>query len=403
MRASTQILIGDCQEQMKNIPDKSIYCCVTSPPYYGLRDYKIDGQVGLEKTPEKYIQKIVDVFSDVHRILRDDGTVWINLGDSYVSSGVKNGNVNNEASTLDGGKTTQAMAASVEGQFIYDRKPKDLLGIPWRVAFALQADGWYLRQDIIWHKPNPMPESVRDRCTKSHEYVFLLSKSPRYFYDSDAIKEESIDPESRIGRNKRYDDKFVGQKFSNTRGFSKIEVGTKYLTRNKRSVWTVSTQPFKGSHFAVYPPKLVEPMILAGCPDRCCPVCGAGWVRITKHHKGIHNPKASKDQKIRQDGVRTGGLHNTTIGSGQHGWDETLGFEPSCDCNSTDYIPGTVIDPFGGSGTTAYVANAYGRNAILCELNPEYENLIRERLKLPYDRNDNVDNNEGKRKLRRLL
>ena len=221
-----KIIQGDCIEGMRQIADESVHCVVTSPPYYGLRDYGVDGQIGLEETPEAYVEKMIDVFREVRRILRSDGTVWLNLGDSYASG-------------------------------------KQLIGIPWRVAFALQADGWWLRQDIIWHKPNPMPESVTDRCTKSHEYIFLLTKSERYFYDAEAVKEKAVS--KIVAGGSLYND--TGREAAAGRVRWECERTDYTVTgRNKRSVWTVATQPYAEAHFAVYPPKLIEPCILAGSP-----------------------------------------------------------------------------------------------------------------------------------------
>lgn len=294
------ILPGDCLESMRTLPEKSVHCCITSPPYYGLRDYGHDGQIGLEETPEQYVAKIVDVFREVRRVLRDDGTVWLNLGDSYSATGSQG----NGKSMLEGGKSTQIEAGKRPNKTGFaGLKPKDLIGIPWRVAFALQADGWYLRQDIIWHKPNPMPESVTDRCTKAHEYIFLLTKSARYWYDNEAIKEAAKqDWGTRDRTNGKYHNDGTG--LSPHSGLEKS-----YESVNRRSVWTVATQPYKEAHFATFPPNLIRPCVLAGCP--------AG---------------------------------------------------------------GIVIDPFGGSGTTAQVAIEEGRNAIICELNPAYIQLIERRL-----------------------
>jgi len=302
-----EIRIGDCRELLAAMPDKSVHCCVTSPPYFGLRDYGVDGQMGLEQTPDEYVAGMVDVFRDVRRVLRDDGTLWLNLGDSYANDGKW------------GGSTGGKHASSLHGDSGIGRrklstglKPKDLIGTPWRVAFALQADGWYLRQDIIWAKPNPMPESVRDRCTKAHEYVFMLSKSPRYYYDNEAVKEASIHA-GRVVKATGTESKNANAGFgSDTKGgFTKNDtlVGK---TRNRRSVWTVSTKPFKGAHFATFPPDLIEPCILAGCP-----------------------------------------------------------------------LQGTVLDPFGGAGTTGLVAKQHGRSAILLELNPDYAAMARERIDAP--------------------
>lgn len=330
-----QVLIGDCVEQMRSLPDASVNCCVTSPPYFGLRDYGHAGQIGLEDTPDAFVARLVEVFREARRVLRDDGTLWLNLGDSY---NAYNGNRVTGSSYAGSRKDFEAAFPSGHGLVVKSLKPKDLIGIPWRVAFALQADGWYLRQDIIWHKPNPMPESVRDRCTKAHEYVFLLSKGPRYFFDSEAIKEpvaeSTIARLSQPGLDQQAGSARVPGKTNGnmkavvneaarkalrsdveSRHRSKIPGGQSLcanpgITRNRRSVWTVATKPFKGAHFATFPPDLIEPCILAGCP--------AG---------------------------------------------------------------GTVLDPFGGSGTTAGVALQHGRNAILCELNPEYAALVSARVR----------------------
>lgn len=356
----TEIWIGDALESMRQMPAESVNCVVTSPPYWGLRDYGCDGQLGLESTPGEFVQIMVQVFQEVRRVLRPDGTLWLNLGDSYASGGKdrtaeqiigKSCGITGKGSLLAGGRQPNKVVNHL--------KSKDLVGIPWRVALALQDDGWYLRQDIIWHKPNPMPESCRDRCTKAHEYLFLLSKSARYHYDQDAIREPVGEKGNANGFrggaycNGNTDNATLGKRtmtgnqkvpggwdtgkgshgnfHKDGRGQTRYTFARKTATqgmpgapaqhrperepkfyqgsRNKRSVWTVATHPYKGAHFATFPPKLIEPCILAGCP---------------------------KD--------------------------------------------GTVLDPFGGSGTTAFVANAYGRKAILCELNPDNVPLIRERL-----------------------
>lgn len=306
------VMVGDCLASLRTLPDCSINACVTSPPYYGLRDYGHDGQIGLEETPDAYIARLVEVFREVRRVLTDDGTLWVNIGDSYNNSDKWGGG---GANTGKHSKDSNGKVPSWEGvrrkwKGLEGTKPKDLIGIPWMLAFALRADGWYLRQDIIWHKPNPMPESVRDRCTKAHEYVFLLSKSERYFYDHEAVKEVATNAGKRV---------LLGEKsFSKGQakgaGIAPSGNGTGEFydvpeTRNRRSVWTVAPKPYKGAHFAVYPPELIEPCILAGCP--------AG---------------------------------------------------------------GNVLDPFGGSGTTGGVALRNGRNAILCELNPEYAALMPARI-----------------------
>lgn len=289
------LMVGDCVEQMRSLPDCSVNTCITSPPYFGLRDYGIDGQIGLEDTPDAYVARLVEVFREVRRVLRDDGTLWLNLGDSYTSGGRA---TRAPDAKHDGARDMGFRAPTPDGL-----KPKDLIGIPWRVAFALQADGWYLRQDIIWHKPNPMPESVRDRCTKAHEYVFLLSKGPRYYFDADAIKEIAL---SEMQPRKRPNGLSV--EYGKKTGAYRPNCGVSE-TRNRRSVWTVTTKPFKGAHFATFPPDLIEPCVLAGAPPG-----------------------------------------------------------------------GVVLDPFGGSGTTAGAALKHGRKAILCELNPEYAALVEGRI-----------------------
>ena len=256
-----QIIQGDCLEVMKTLESESIDCVITSPPYWGLRDYGVDGQLGLEKTPEEYVENLVNVFREVKRVLKKEGTLWLNLGDSYASKGKEGGDIDKDT----GMDIERGRGRLNDHQII---KPKDLVGIPWRVAFALQADGWYLRQDIIWHKPNPMPESVTDRCTKSHEYIFLLAKSPKYYFNNEAIKEDSVDKESYTGRRKRHSYERYGEAGEGmAQGFTDDNVvGKLYEKRNKRSVWTVTTKALKEAHFATFPEALIEPMILAGCP-----------------------------------------------------------------------------------------------------------------------------------------
>lgn len=248
------ILNGDALEMLKKIPDKSVHCCVTSPPYWGLRDYGVENQIGQEETPQEYVKKLVVIFREVWRVLRDDGTLWVNLGDTYAANR-PNGN---------SPPTNTRNKHGHYGKMILSEglKPKDLVGIPWRVAFALQDDGWYLRSDIIWHKPNAMPESVRDRPTKSHEYIFLFSKSPKYYYDAKSIEE----PAKWERWGKQTTKKRNPGTMSWVQDKSKEELQRR-KTKNKRTVWSVSTKPYKGAHFAVYPPELIEPCVLAGCPE----------------------------------------------------------------------------------------------------------------------------------------
>ena len=284
---------------MKLLPDASAQTCVTSPQYFGLRDYGVDGQIGLEPTPDEFVASLVTVFREVRRVLRDDGTLWLNLGDSYARTGGTDRKVP-ETARVGSTRNTMTQMGDRTSKAPSGLKDKDLIGVPWRVAFALQADGWYLRQDIIWHKPNPMPESVRDRCTKAHEYIFLLSKSPRYYFDSEAIKEPASAPPKKCGPK--------NDASRNDSGRTGIVRGDGE-TRNRRSVWTVSTKPFGEAHFATFPPALIEPCILAG----------------------------------------------SRLGD-------------------------TVLDPFGGAGTTGLVAQQHGRNAVLTEINPEYAEIARRRI-----------------------
>lgn len=342
---TVQIIVGDCRERLAELADQGVHCCVTSPPYFGLRDYGVDGQMGLEATPEEYVAGMVTVFREVRRVLRDDGTLWLNMGDSYAGSGRGNGSEGskqrtnagslveptNRGSTLAAGFHEAARQADAIGRAWVKPpkglKQKDLIGVPWLLAFALRADGWYLRQDIIWSKPNPMPESIRDRCTKAHEYIFLLSKSERYYFDAAAIREDRVgDEDAAIFRGGSYvagepsPRVVVGNKrvrgvpprhaqYGESSDQSGLDMVGRGMGRNKRSVWEVATSPFSEAHFATFPPALIEPCILAGCP-----------------------------------------------------------------------VGGTVLDPFGGAGTTGLVADRLQRNAILIELNPEYAEMARRRI-----------------------
>ena len=275
------ILCGDAIEQMSCLFDKTIQSCITSPPYWGLRDYGSDKQIGLEETPEEYVANIVEVFAEVHRVLKDDGTLWLNLGDSYYNYRPGKGQSLSKQTVS---RTSQDLpqVCARRGNKQAGLKEKDLVGIPWRVAFALQSYGWYLRQDIIWAKPNPMPESVKDRCTKSHEYLFLLSKSPKYYYDNEAIKEPAQNWGTRDRSNGKYTSGEVpiaGGKHGGLLG-KPNELNPK---RNKRDVWTINAKPFKGAHFAVMPEHLVEPCVLAGTKEGDTildPFLGSGTVAI---------------------------------------------------------------------------------------------------------------------------
>lgn len=325
------VYAGDCRDVLRELPSESVNCIVTSPPYWGLRDYGVDGQLGLEATPELYVEHMVEVFRELRRVLRPDGTAWLNLGDSYATGG---GSVGRAPG---GGEQGERLMVGTQPNRmpIPGLKPKDLAGIPWRVAFALQADGWWLRSDIVWSKPNPMPESVMDRPTKSHEYVFLLTKSERYHFDADAVKEQSVTtrPEllefgdrPNVGypghSNDRRRDKQAatgaqrvkgGDRWSGFNDRWDASDGSHPAGRNIRSVWNVATRPYPGAHFAVFPPEIPERCIKAGCP---------------------------------------GG--------------------------------GTVLDPFAGSGTVGLVANRLSRRAVLIDLNPAYiEQQMRRNAQTP--------------------
>ena len=399
-----KVINADVIDGLRTLPDASVHCCVTSPPYWGLRDYGHDGQIGLEPTPEAYVARMAEVFREVRRVLRDDGTLWLNLGDSYAGSTMTGGNKSFNSSGGENGfkqKRQFARPATTPNGL----KPKDLVGIPWRVAFALQADGWYLRQDIIWHKPNPMPESVRDRCTKAHEYVFLLTKSQRYYYDAQAVSEPvAVSTVARLqqptlleqggsdrvpgktnGPMKAVGPRFGGSRFGDsddpkyaTKSGNVYQIPDANGRRNRRSVWTVTTKPYSGAHFAVMPSDLVEPCIKAGTSEQgCCPECGAPWERVVERESGEINAGAKARGRI-EAGLASS---KTTLSSGTPGHSYTTGWRPTCTCGeSLEPVPCTVLDPFAGSGTTLAVAASQGRNGIGIELNPDYIPLIRQRI-----------------------
>jgi DNA modification methylase len=363
---------------MEDIASESIQCCVTSPPYFGLRDYGADGQIGLEATPEAYVARMVEVFREVRRVLRDDGTLWLNLGDSYANHG-GNGSCGKTAKV----GNTRSGQQKTTNKLVDGLKPKDLVGIPWRVAFALQADGWWLRQDLIWHKPNPMPESVRDRCTKAHEYLFLLAKSERYYFDGDAIREPLAlstqnDPRMKdMGRT--YGGKGRGAYGENGKANGSMKAWTLNQSgRNRRSVWTVTTKPYSGAHFATFPPDLIEPCILAGTSaEGCCSNCRAPLIRQTSKTKLKRSRPNAYTKRTHEEGTGNA-CANDVAGVAV----ETLGWAPSCDC-AAEVMPCTVLDPFAGSGTTLQVACHHGRNGVGIELNPDYIELAKARIMQP--------------------
>jgi len=390
-----RIINADVIDGLRSLPEKSVHCVVTSPPYWGLRDYGIEGQIGLEPTPEEYLEKMVQVFREVRRVLRDDGTAWVNMGDNYATGGYE---PHDKGAALNGYDCPAGWAAASRGQGamkiagVGGLKQKDLVGMPWRLAFALQADGWYLRSDIIWAKPNPMPESVTDRPTRSHEYVFLLAKSARYFYDADAVREaqtgnahsrgEGITPKTVKGNGGLIK---ANESFHrSTAQYIEIPGG-----RNRRDVWTITTQPTPEAHFATFPEALVEPCIKAGTSERgCCSVCGAPWVRVVEKTQyqpeivpiGVRFVDESRGDKTRK---LSGPEYNKSVKKLSETW------QPTCTCNAGP-VPCVVLDPFGGSGTVAKVARDLNRDAILIEINPAYVEIARRKLRADEQLFENV-------------
>lgn len=345
-----QVLVGDARDVLTGLPAASAHACVTSPPYYGLRDYGHDSQIGLEATPEDYVAQLVSVFAEVRRVLRDDGTLWLNLGDSYAPSGA-----------IPPGATY---------------KPKDLIGIPWLVAFALRADGWYLRQEIIWHKRSVMPESVRDRCTRAHEQVFMFSKRARYFYDAEALREPDVSGHGSGNGFKRPGRRSYAGKDGSPRGQdTPWEPGG---GRNRRSVWTLAPTPFPDAHFAVMPAALAADMVRASTPEKACAACGAPWERVVERsrvldgERAVHGAWARSDDPIRMPANGIGHWRTTT-----HVKD--LGLAPACACDSAT-TAGVVLDPFAGAGTTGLAAIRHRRAFVGIELNPEYASMARRRI-----------------------
>lgn len=347
MAAPFGIIEGDCEEILRRLPAECVQCVVTSPPYWGLRDYGIKGQLGLEPTPDEYVEKIVAVFRQVRRVLRKDGTVFLNMGDLYASGGRGSGGAKqqtNKGSLLGPKKAPLGL------------KSKDLCMMPARVALALQADGWWLRSDIIWHKPNPMPESVTDRPTSSHEHVFLLTKAAKYYYDAHAVREKGT---HRPDRNDR------------------VPAG-----RNLRNVWTIPTEPFPEAHFATFPTKLVRPCILAGTSAKgACPGCGAAWVRVVDRQSlGIRGSSPAVPREARgRFAEQQGSSHSDREGLTQS-ISKSIGWKPGCDCNAGEPVPCLVLDPFCGSGTTGVVARRLGRRFVGIDLKPKFCEMSRERI-----------------------
>jgi DNA modification methylase len=429
----TDVLAG-----LRLLPDQSVHMVATSPPYWGLRDYGLpssvwggdatcthswkkqksykdsptrtgaegvgfddadktraqrwtehatckkcgawQGCLGLEPTPELFVSHLVEVFHEIRRVLRDDGTLWLNLGDSYASTNA--GNRNGVTGTLNSSEkrdsTHRGKAGNQHRPLPTGLKTKDLVGIPWMTAFALRTAGWYLRSDILWAKANCMPEAVTDRPTKSHEYVFLLTKSPQYFYDQDAIREPHVDDwydranTWREGNAKQQQqDEASYHPYKEAKPFSNPP---NVLGRNKRTVWNVNPKPYKGAHFAVWPEELVKPMILAGTSEKgCCPTCGAPWERVVERqtYRDLtgERPMNKTQCNVVRAGWRNGGPKTAT-----------LGWQPACNCNAVDPLPCVVLDPFSGSGTTGKVSLSLGRNYIGIDLSEKYLELAQIRI-----------------------
>lgn len=435
-----EIRQGDWIERLKEMPDESVHCVVTSPPYWGLRDYSVAGQHGLEPTPEEYIAKMVAGFREVRRVLRKDGTLWLNMGDGYAQGG--NGG-HQKSDSFHGHNKREGDRTRVPHKAPNGFKAKDLIGMPWRIAFALQADGWYLRAQCPWIKRNSMPESVTDRPGTSTETIFLLSKSPRYFYDAEAVKmrcagtahmrsaaasefpssllrdgearrRPGVNPKAAIHNNTRKerasedhlrkpDELKNGIRPRQNESFS-AAVHELVLTRGRRNhdwfmdswqglladddgdplAFVVNPSPFSEAHFATFPPKLVEPCILAGTSEKgCCPKCGAPWKRITEPSPeysnvlgvGYHDHANDLEQGMKQ--MRGENRQHKHRGNADY---QTVGWQPTCKCGEAETVPATILDPFCGAGTTGLVALRYHRNFIGIELKPEYVEMAKRRI-----------------------
>lgn len=369
---------GDALETLRSLPDEAIDCVVTSPPYWGLRDYGVDGQIGLEKTPNEYVAAMVTLFREVRRVLTNHGTCWINLGDSYASGNSGERIVGmNEKLGRSPGQRKQGQNDQRRSQ-VPGFKPKDLIGIPWRVAFALQADGWYLRSDIIWSKPNPMPESVTDRPTKSHEYVFLMTKAQYYYFDREAVKEAAEWARWGDQTVPKYEGTDTATGWMKTQ--TKEELQQRITSgRNIRTVWQIPPKPYPGAHFATFPEELVRRCVMAGCPTRVCLTCGKPSDRIVERTKanvrekqgGPKSDLAAEDHRLKRPLPRAKSGEEFT-------WDvETVGWT---DCGHGTWRPGMVLDMFAGSGTTLLAARNEQRHSIGIELNEDYCKLAAERL-----------------------
>lgn len=386
---SNTILIGDVREKLAELPSDHFHCVVTSPPYWSLRDYGVAGQLGLEPTVQEYVANMVDVFREVRRVLRPDGVCWVNIGDTYMSSaGGKDGTGSRGYSSQVSSATQASVITGRQRRPVDGLKAKDRVGVPHRLVFALQDDGWWWRDEVVWHKSQPMPESVKDRTTKAHEFIFMLSKSPRYFYDviaasetatCDRIRGPAIHPDA-VSTN-------------GNAGLSRRDSGG---IRQPRSVWKIATQPLKAAHFAAYPPELVRRCLIGSVSEKgCCPMCGAPWVRVTQKHRRATRPgvesKVYVNAPVNEEsplqshsgdicGNRDPQRHVTEV--------ITTGWRQSCKCEPLDPVPCRVADPFHGSGTTMKVCERLGLSYTGIELKPEYVQLSLDRpaVKFPHEK-----------------
>lgn len=402
---TVDIRVGGALSVLKGMPDDSVHCCITSPPYWGLRAYGGDpGMIGLEETLDEHLENLVAVFREVRRVLRPDGTLWLNYGDAYARGDKRGSSGPGDKQASNRGSAEARGAKLPAGQ-----KPKDLMGLPWRVAFALQHDGWWLRSDVVIAKSNPMPESAKDRPTRAHEFMFLMTKAARYFYDGEAVKEpvsgtanarrsyktpDGWDTEpgahGTIHRKGREKGRVPGVPPKSAPAGSGIRQNDSYQAavvdqpamRNLRDVWTFASAPFRGAHFATFPPALVEPCIKAGTSETgVCFNCGAPWKRVVKSDGGRGDWTGPGGREGR---LHTGNARNAL--GGQAAWarykpQTTLGWRSTCECSVVDEVlPAVVLDPFAGAGTVGLVAERLGRDSILIEINPDYAEMARKRI-----------------------
>ena len=456
MSGSWKYLVGDAREVLRGLPEGSVQTVVTSPPYYGLRDYGVEpspwggdhecahdwdgeetlptklgregntdpknipvhqpraragqycrkcgawfGCLGLEPTVDLFVEHLVEIFEGVKRVLRDDGILWLNLGDSYASGKGSCHNPGGGEASLGKGKKAAGAPPLHRGNIRELRtsglKPKDLIGLPWMTAFALRASGWYLRKEIIWHKPNPMPESVPDRPTSSHEHIFMMTKSARYFYDGDGVREKHApktikdwgNPGPSIGKSRAYGSEghqdALGKVKTGNMGKNAPMRKMDMRGRHLRDVWTITTQNYEDAHFATFPERIPETCIKASTSERgACPRCGAPWRReLEQINPNARTSGRGKEQaEYQKDEGRLSLQRPTSITNDQVGVYKTVGWTPSCECPAQEAVPCVVLDPFAGSGTTVLVARRLGRSAIGIDINPEYRRLAEERAML---------------------